>query len=407
VSGILQENNMTTRAIDRNGSALTSSMTLIMPAGLAFALGIGTMCTTASAQYMLRNLVSNQPGVAPNTDPNLVNAWGIAFNPTGLDWVANNGTGKSTLYDGNGVPNALVVNVPSATESTGGNPTGIVFNNSTNFTVSSNGHTGPAAFLWATESGTIAGWNPNVPNMAPPASTQAFVAVNNSSNNAVYKGLAISNTATASHLYAADFHNQKVQMFDGTFTPVNTPGAFTDPNLPSNYAPFNARTLNNQVYVAYAQRATTGDDEDSGPGHGFIDVYDTSGNFVRRLVSQGNLNSPWGMTIAPANFGTLSGSLLVGNFGDGKINAFNPTTGQFIGTLNGSNGQPIVVDGLWGIDFGNGFMNQPTNTLFFAAGPDEESNGLYGRIDLVPAPGLGAFIGAAVLLGTRRTRRRE
>jgi uncharacterized protein (TIGR03118 family) len=398
---------MTTRSLLREGNGSSTGTSLIMPAGLACAIGIGALCTPASAQYMLRALVSDQAGMAANTDPNLVNAWGIAFNPTGPVWVANNGTGKSTIYDGNGVPNSLVVNIPTSNESTGGNPTGIVFNNSSNFAVTSNGHTGAAAFLWATESGTIAGWNPNVPATAPPASTQAFTAVNNASTGAVYKGLAISNTSSASHLYAADFHNKKVQMFNGTFGAVNTPGAFTDPNLPSNYAPFNVRNINNQVYVAYAQRAATGDDEDSGPGHGYIDVYDTSGNFVRRLVSQGNLNSPWGMAVAPSNFGALSGALLVGNFGDGKINAYNANTGQFISTLNGANGQPIVVDGLWGMDFGNGVMNQPTNALFFAAGPSDESHGEYGRIEVIPAPGLGAFLGAAVLLTSRRSRRRE
>ncbi len=359
----------------------------------------------AHAQYVRTNLVSDQQGVAAHTDANLVNAWGVAFNPNGFVWVANNGTGLSTLYDGSGAPNSLIVNVPSTAAATGGNPTGMVFNGSTDFSVTSNNHSGAAAFLWATESGTIAGWNPNVPNTAPPASTQAFTAVT-STAGAVYKGLAISTgTAAGSPLYATDFHNNRVDMFNSTFAPITTPGAFTDPNLPAGYAPFNARNLNNQIYVTYALQDAAAHDDDPGAGHGFVDVYDTSGTLLRRLVSQGALNSPWGLAIAPSNFGPLSGDLLVGNFGDGHINAYNPTTGAFQGALSDAGGNPITIDGLWGFDFGNGLLNQPTNTLFFAAGPDGEAHGLYGRLDVPSPTGATVLAAAALSLPARRRRR--
>lgn len=346
-------------------------------------LAAGLLCATATyagSTFSITNLVSDQPGVATHVDPNLRNAWGVAFNPTGVSWVANNHTGTSTLYDGLGNPQPLVVNVPGAGGTTGA-PTGIVFNGSTNFHL--NGTTAPAVFLFTGEDGTISGWNPGLP--PPPPSTHALIAVDNSAAGAIYKGLAISSPTAGDRIYATDFHNGRVDSFGSDFAPELS-GAFLDPNLPSGFAPFGIQTLGSSVFVTYAMQDADGEDDVSGPGLGFVDEFDANGVLQRRFASQGVLNAPWAIAEAPADFGTLSGALLVGNFGDGRINAFDRATGAFLGALSDGSGNPIRIDGLWGMSFGNGFQNQPTNTLFFAAGPDDESHGLYGRVDLVPEP---------------------
>ena len=305
---------------------------------------------------------------AAHTDANLVNAWGIAFNPTGFVWVANNGTSTSTLYDGDGVPQTLVVAVP-------GNPTGIVFNGSTDFKVTANGITGASPFIFVGESGTVSGWSPAVDR------THAITAAD-TGGTALYKGLAIGAYAGANYVYAADFRNNRIDVYDAAFKKAALPGTFTDPNLPAGYAPFGIQANGDRIYVAYAQRAASGNDEVKGAGLGVVDVYDTAGNLVRRVTAGGALNAPWGLAVAPANFGDFSNALLVANFGDGRINAYNPATGTFIGTLAKSDKTPIVIDGLWGIAFGNGVNKQPTNTLFYTAGPGDEAHGAYGRIDL-------------------------
>ena len=324
----------------------------------------------AASAYAATSLVSDTAALpAAHTDPKLVNAWGVAFNPRGLVWVAANGTAKSTLYDGNGVPQALVVSTPPG-------PTGIVFNGTQDFKLIQNGVTAPSPFIFASESGSIAAWSPTV------SPTTAVVVFDGSAGGSVYKGLAIGSYGGANYLYAADFHNQRVDVFDASFARVALPGAFSDPNLPAGYAPFGIQAIGERIFVAYAMREASGDDEQAGAGLGIVNVYDSGGKLIKRLVSGGALNAPWGMALAPADFGTASNMLLIGNFGDGKINAYDPATGGAGSPLRKMDGTPLAVDGLWGIAFGNGLNSQPATTLFFAAGPNDEAHGQYGRIDL-------------------------
>lgn len=348
----------------RNGGAPVALLALTLLAGFA---------PPADQQnsFTVHNLVSDQPGVADHMDPNLVNAWGIVANATSPWWVADNETATATIYNGAGMAASLVVTVPGAP----GAPTGIVFNGGSSFVVMSGGASGPARFLFASEDGTISGWNPGVP--PPPTSHQAIVAVDNSPADAIYKGLAIA----GSFLYAADFHNARVDVFDGAFAPVTTAGGFTDPNLPKGFAPFGIQNLQGRIYVAYAKQDADAEDEIAGEGLGAVSVFDTEGHFLARVASGEPLNAPWGMTIAPAaGFGRFSGNLLVGNFGDGRINAYDLTTFEPRGHLKTADHHPLVIDGLWGIGFGNGFGSGPVTTLYFAAGPDEESHGLFGSI---------------------------
>jgi uncharacterized protein (TIGR03118 family) len=328
-----------------------------------------------ASKFLATSLVSDGTLPAAHTDANLVNAWGLVFNPTGFVWVANNGTSKSTLYDGNGVPQSLVVSIPAGT---GGDasPTGIVYNGTQDFKVSQNGVTGASVFIFAGEHGTISGWSPTVNG------TSAITVFDGGANGPLYKGLAIASYAGANYLYAADFRNNSVDVYNSSFARVTLPGNFRDPALPAGYAPFGIQAIGNRIYVAYARQAASGPDEVKGAGLGVIDVFDTSGVLIKQLVMGGALDAPWGIAMAPANFGTFSNKLLVANFGDGKINAYDPTTGQMQGTLSRADGTPIVIDGLWGIAFGNGINAQPANTLFFTAGPADEAHGLYGRIDL-------------------------
>ncbi len=320
-------------------------------------------------------LVGDQTVAGVHTDANLVNGWGVAFNPQGFVWVADNGTNKSTLYDGNGVPQSLVVTIPSGAGGSA-NPTGTVFNDSTtNFQLTSGGVTGTSPFLFAGEGGAISAWSPTV------NATQAVIVFDGASAGAEYKGLAIL-TGSVNRLYAADFHNKRVDVFDGNFNKITVSGGFTDSAIPANYAPFNIQAIAGQLYVAYAETSTGSGDEVDGAGLGYIDVFDSNGTLVKHLVSNGALNAPWGMAMAPANFGAFSNDLLVGNFGDGKINVYDPSTGTKVGTLSKADGSAIVIDGLWGIAFGNGLNSQPANTLFYAAGPSSEAHGVYGRIDM-------------------------
>jgi uncharacterized protein (TIGR03118 family) len=331
-----------------------------------------------STSYLVHDLVSDQQGVAPITDPNLVNAWGIAVGPQAM-WVSSNGKDLSTVYTGDvaGAPlvkNPLKVNIPV------GEPTGQVFNNTeSDFVVSDGTNTGQALFIFASESGVVSGWSPEVPPPSP--STDAQIGFQ-ATDGAVYKGIALANDSANgdNFLYVADFHNNKIDVLDSTFTPATLGGTFTDPDLPEGFAPFNIAAINGQLYVSYAKQDSDQHDDVAGAGNGFIDVFSTDGDFVQRLVSQGKLNSPWGMVVAPAKFGDFSNDLLVGNFGDGRINAYNPDTGAFLGTLSSSKGHPLVTAGLWGLAFGNGSTAGNSNTLYFAAGPDGESHGLLGKI---------------------------
>ena len=340
---------------------------------LALALMLGVAVVAASPlraaernTYRVIPLVSDQPGVAPNTDPNLVNAWGLTSGPTTPWWVSDNGSDKSTLYRGSdGQPRALVVNVRNA-------PTGTVFNPTTGFNLPTGG---PAAFLFDTEEGKVLGWNQ--------AQGTDAVVVANLDDGAIYKGLAIADAAAGPRLYAADFHNAKVDVFDGSFGLVQ-PSGFVDPSLPSGYAPFGIQTIGDRVFVTYAQQDADAEDEVAGQGKGFVDAYDTAGNLIGRVAQHGQLNAPWGIALAPDSFGRFKGDLLVGNFGDGQINAYQQQAdGSFAhrGELRGTDHKSLTIDGLWALEFGQGGNNGPAGTLFFTAGPDDETHGLFGQIN--------------------------
>lgn len=338
---------------------------------LATLLAVLAVSGTAVAQrYSQTNLVSDIPGMAAVTDPHLKNPWGISFGPTSPFWVSDNGTGVSTLYGPDGTQVPLIVTIPPPQGSQGpSTPTGTVFNGTKDFVVSGNGTSGPAVFLFVTEDGTISGWNPGVDLM------HAIRVVDNSGLSAVYKGLASAQTSSGSFLYATNFHDGVVEMYDSHFQLVRT---FTDTSVPPGYAPFNIRNINGKLYVTFAERGENKLDDIAGPHHGFVDVFDTSGNMLRRLISRGVLNSPWGLALAPANFGRFSNALLVGNFGDGRISAFNPVTGALVGQLLNKNGAVLSIEGLWMITFGN--STAPSNALFFSAGINDEADGLFGRL---------------------------
>ncbi len=346
-------------------------MGIIAAASIAFAVG---SASAASTFYTQHNLVSDGAVTADHVDHNLVNPWGIAFNPFGDVWIADNGTGLSTLYDGSGVANSLVVQIPGVGGAPGA-PTGTVSNSSKSFVVTKNGVSAPSAFIFVTEDGVISGWASSVD------STHAVVAVDNSASGAVYKGVALSANGSGSLLYATDFHNGKIDIFDSKFQSVPTTG-FVDPALPKHFAPFGIQAIAGDIYVSYAKQDSDAHDNVNGAGLGYVDVYDPNGVMIRRLISRGHLNAPWGMALAPAGFGQFGSRLLIGNFGDGMINAYNLANGLWAGQLMDTQGQPIAISGLWGIAFGNGFANQPVDTLFFAAGTNDEANGLYGRIDV-------------------------
>jgi uncharacterized protein (TIGR03118 family) len=319
-------------------------------------------------------LVSDGAAAAAHTDPNLKNAWGIAFNPAGFVWVADNGTSVATLYDGNGVPQSLVVTLPSGKNGSAA-PTGIVFNGTSGFSVSQNGKSGAPPFIFDGEGGTLTAWSPAV------NATVAIVAYDDGSGGAVYKGLALASNGGANFLYATDFHNNKIDVFDTNFSKVSMPGKFQDPTMPAGFAPFGIQAIGSRLFVTYAMQDAAKHDNVAGAGMGFVDIFDTAGNFLQRFASGGHLNAPWGIAQAPGNFGNLSGDILVGNFGDGTINAFDPVTGVFMSSMTLVSNATFKQDGLWGIAFGNGKQNQPTNTLFFAAGPNDEADGMYGRLD--------------------------
>ena len=329
--------------------------------------------SSAGGDYTVTNLVSDQPGHASHVDSSLVNAWGLAALPASPWWVSDNGTDVSTLYNAGGDKIPLTVSVRSA-------PSGLVANTTDDFVVTRKGMSGPSLFIFASESGKIRGWNPTV------QTSESILAVDRSNVDAIYKGLAIASTAQGSRLYATDFHNGRVDVFDGHFNRLELPGAFVDHDIPAGYAPFGIQTIGSNVFVTYAKQNADRHDDVAGPGFGFVDVYDTNGNLLQRVASRGTLNSPWGLAWAPASFGPFSGDLLVGNFGDGRINAYQLQNGKYVfaGQLR-SNGEPLTIDGLWALPFGHGEpSNGPTTTLFFTAGPDDESHGLFGTITAGP-----------------------
>jgi len=346
--------------------------------------------------FVQQNLVTNNQSVltglgyapAANVDPSLVNPWGISHSATSPFWISDNGANLSTLYNGAGVKQGLVVSIP-------GPPTGQVNNigGANDFKVAGV----KSNFIFATEDGTIA---------ARAAGTTATTM--QTIPGAVYKGLAIGNNGSGFFLYAANFHSGHVDVFDSNFNPVSLSGAFTDPALPAGYAPFNVQMLNGKLYVTYALQDAAGHDDVAGAGNGFVSTFDLNGNFLARVASQGTLNSPWGLDIAPAGFGSFANDLLVGNFGDGTINAFDPVSNLFLGQLSNTAGVPFVLDGLWALINGNGGNGGLSNRVYFTAGINGEDDGLFGSLQ-VPEPGslplLGAGLAAFALV--RRRKRAE
>lgn len=329
-----------------------------------------------SQEYRRVNLVSDIPGVALRSDPHLVNAWGIAFFDASPVWIANNGTGTSTLYLGDGTPAPsptapLVVTIPSPAAGETSAPTGLIANSTPGFLVSSGTKSGPSLFVFATEDGTIAGWNPTVDR------NNAVIMVNHSADEAIYKGLAIGVNAGNTYLYATNFHAGMIEMYNSSWGLVKS---FTDPSVPLGYAPFGIETINGDLYVTFALQDEDKEDDVKGPGNGFVDVFSTDGSFKSRFASQGVLNAPWGLALAPPSFGRLAHRLLVGNFGDGRINAFDASTGAFEGTLKDTLGQPLAIDGLWGLKFASGGPSGRKNHLLFTAGIADEAHGLFGFI---------------------------
>jgi uncharacterized protein (TIGR03118 family) len=339
----------------------------------------------ASRSYVQTNLVSDIPGLAAHTDPNLKNPWGTSVGPGSPIWVSDNHAGLATLYDGAGNPQPRVVAIPappSAGNGAVGAPTGQAFNTfdptSTDFVISKNGVSGPAFFLFATEDGTIEGWNPSVDN------AHAVIAVDNSTATdaagdvgANYKGLALVSTPNGKFLYATSFRFGRIDVFDSHFDLVNS---FTDPTIPAGFAPFGIHNIGGKLYVTFAKQGPGKNDDAARPGNGFVDVFSPNGDLLQRLVSRGKLDSPWAVTLAPPTFGAFGGDILVGNFGDGRIHAYDPTTGAFQGELSRPGGGPVVIDGLWGLRFAPATPGAGPNTAFFTAGLNHEADGLFGTL---------------------------
>ena len=356
---------------------LRLTLALLLTASMAT---IGSMpAQAATTTFQQVNLVSNIPGQAIVTDPDLVNPWGISHSGGSPFWVSDNGTGVSTLYNPatTDIKLGLVVTIPPPPDSDPGTtskPTGQVFNGSMDFVVTTTAGSGPARFIFATEDGTIAGWNP----AADP--TNAILAVDHSDAEAIYKGLAIAANAAGNFLYAANFHARTIEVFDKNFHQVQLAGSFTDPDIHAGFAPFNIQNLGGKLYVTYAKQDADGEDDVAGPANGYVDAFDTDGNLLQRVATRGRLNSPWGLAIAPASFGAFRGDLLVGNFGDGRINIIDPVSGEFLDQLRDANNRPITIDGLWGLIVGNGGNGGDADKVYFTAGPNDEADGLFGSL---------------------------
>ena len=337
------------------------------------ALGLSMASPAWAVHFDITRLVSDGAVPAKTIDPDLVNPWGVATSATSPFWVADNGTGVSTLYNTAGAKLGLTVTIPGGAPSA---PTGMVFNSAAGANAFSVGGA-KSAFIFDSEDGIISAW-------APSSGTNAAVAVI-SPIDAIYKGLAIGDDAGQARLYAADFHNGAVEIYDDTFTKTGVLGA--DPTLASGYAPFNVQVLNGELYVTYAKQDAAGEDEVAGAGLGFVDVFNLDGTFNRRIASEGDaVNAPWGLAIAPSSFGEFAGSLLVGNFGDGTISAFDSTSGDYLGKLLGAHGQPLAIDGLWALIRGNGARGGDLDKIYFTAGLNDEADGLFGALSLVPEP---------------------
>ncbi|MCI0703568.1 MAG: TIGR03118 family protein [Planctomycetia bacterium] len=343
--------------------------------------------STPATAYLATDLVSDQPGVASVTDPTLVNAWGISLSPLGgAFWVSANGTALSEVYPGdvNGSP----IGQPFKVMTPGGLPTGQVFaalpNNFVVNGVNAAGNpvSAQSVFIFAGEGGTVTGWNPGVFPTTPtiPGPSRTAIVGFQATDGAAYMGMALANNGSGNFLYLADFRNGKVDVLNSQFQKVSLAGSFTDPDLPKGYAPFNVAAIGGKLFVSYAKQEKNSLNPDTGHGRGFVSVFDLNGNFEKRLISRGDLNAPWGMVQATANFGDFSNALLVGNFGSGRIQAYDATTGSKLGTLSEAPGRPVEIEGLWGLAFGNGRTAGDANSLYYAAGPDDETHGLFGKI---------------------------
>ncbi len=358
---------------DPSTSAFRRRLLAVVAAGAALALGSAVAPAQAAPtanRFDQVNVVSDVAGLAQIHDPLVVNAWGLALSPTSPLWVANNGSDTATLYRGDGSAGNPFAKVPLEVAITNGAPTGQVFNDTSSFVVGTPPAGGPARFIFDSETGDVTGWNP----AASPVT--ALVAAH--TDGAIYKGLALLHTASGPYLLAADFHHGRIDVFDGNWNPVDVASAFTDPGLPAGYAPFNVFVSGSSVYVSYAKQDADAEDEIAGHNLGFVDKYTDFGQTVQRIASRGNLDAPWGMAIAPASFGRFAGSLLVGNFGDGKIGAYTDN-GDFLGFLRDHNNDVISIDGLWALLPGTA-ASGGTNAIWFSAGPDDESHGLVGVI---------------------------
>jgi uncharacterized protein (TIGR03118 family) len=343
--------------------------------------GGGGGSSTPTAQHSTTGLtdtalVSDGVIAAAHTDSNLQNPWGLAAAPGGPFWVADNNGNKSTIYDGSGNLQSPIVTIPPGINGAS-NPTGQVYNGTTDFVITTTSGSAPAQFIFAGEGGTITGWSANV------SGNTATIAYDDGAGGAVYKGLALASNGTANLLYATDLHNAKVDVFDTNFHKMTLAGGFADPMIPAGFAPFGIQAIGSQLYVTYAKQDATAHDEQLGAGLGYVNVFDTNGNLLNRFASAGVLNAPWGIALAPAGFGSFAGGLLIGNFGDGTINGFDPATGKALGSITLASGKQLVIPGLWALVFGNGAANQPTDALFYTAGPNNQTDGVFGRIDAV------------------------
>jgi uncharacterized protein (TIGR03118 family) len=362
---------------------------------LAVALAcLGAAGPSVAVSFNATNLVTDDQGAhaAAITDPGLRNAWGLAYSPTSAFWISSNGARTSPLYKVDPATQAttqqgLIVTIPGA-----GSVTGQVFNSG-----NAAGAFNHDPFLFVSEDGTVSGWRGAL-------GTNAEVIATASALN-VYKGSAFASVAGEGYLYAANFRAGTIDVYKGTVAAPPLPGSFTDPNVAAGYAPFNIQKLGNTLYVTYAVQDAQKSDEIAGAGLGIVDSYDLNGNFLDRIATGGTLDAPWGLAIAPASFGAMAGALLVGNFGDGRINAFDVTSHAFLGQVLGANGQPLTIDGLWALSPGNGAGAGSSQSLYFTAGPDEESHGLFGVLTPVPEPQTQALMlaGLAALgLAVRR-----